>query len=59
MIRELIRNRLNELGISDRKFALKMGINYTTFGNYMRDQRNLPYDDLERVLIDLDLLKQP
>ena len=59
MIRDLIKKQLAELGKSNRAFALEMNINYSTFHNFVSGQRPLPYDDLERVLIALDLLKQP
>ena len=58
MIRELIKKRLEELVISKRQFAIKIDCDYSTFNNYLNEQRNLPYKYLEKALIELDLLKK-
>ncbi|MEI7675749.1 MAG: helix-turn-helix transcriptional regulator [Bacteroidales bacterium] len=59
MIRELIKQKLTEQNVSQKQFAERMNIRPSTLNDYLNERRPLPYDDLERVLIALDLLKQP
>ena len=59
MIRELIKQQLLARNIQQKQFAEQMKIRQSTINDYLSNRRPLPYDDLERVLIALDLLKQP
>ncbi len=55
MIRQAIKNRLNELDISNRKCAIDNNIQYSNFNNFLLDKRPLPMHHVEQVLTYLNL----
>ena len=50
MIREAIKNRIRELGLSQRKVAFDNGLSYNSFNDFLRGTRPFPLNDIEMVL---------
>jgi lambda repressor-like predicted transcriptional regulator len=55
MIREAIIESLKEKNISMRRCAVKNGLIYQNFYGFLKGNRSLPLDDIEKVLIYLGL----
>lgn len=55
MIREAIMSQLKARNISVRECALKNGLNYSNFYNFLKGNRRFPLPEIEKVLEYLDL----
>lgn len=55
MIREAIKNRLTELGITQKKCAEDNGLENKNFNSFLLGRRAFPLSDIEKVLKYLDL----
>lgn len=55
MIREAIKKRMKELKITQIQLKEELGINQGNFSSFIRGNRTLPLDDIERVCAFLKL----
>lgn len=59
VIREAIKQRLQELGISQRQCALDCALDYINFNKFLLGKRTLPLVQIEAVLKHLNLKIKP
>lgn len=57
-IREIIEDRLKQLGVRNRAVCIDLGFKEPNFSAFLKGRRTLPYDDLERVCEYLGLTLQ-
>lgn len=61
MIREAIKNRLAELGITQKKCAVDNGLEIKNFNSFLLGRRAFPLSDIEKVFkyLDLEIVGKP
>lgn len=61
MIREVIKNRLAELGLTQKKCADDNGFALQNFNSFLIGKRSFPLSDIEKVFkyLDLEIVGKP
>lgn len=59
MIREAIKNRLEELGITQVQLAAELGVNRSSLTSQLNGSRPMPFDTLEKICERIGLELKP
>lgn len=59
MVREVIKNRMEELGLTQAYIIRELELNKGNFSQFLKGNRTLPLADIERVCNLLNLVLKP